>query len=205
MSSIAQRQPRTGRRKSNLRAYLAGTAATAALIGAVVIAFASLGAYVAFNGLPVGGSEADVEASSVAVDTPASPPRASGQRTSQNTAGAEIRRSQTGGAANGGSAASASQASGSVDPVATPTPAGTGPTVGAGGSAGTASPTSAQTGPSQNPPASQSPSSQVTAPGAVGGTVGAVEQTLQEAGVEVPINGSGSAVDAVSGGLAGGN
>jgi hypothetical protein len=39
----------------------------------------------------------------------------------------------------------------------------------------------------------------------VGGTIGTVEQTLQEVGVDVPINGSGSAVEEVTGGLLGGN
>ncbi len=89
MSSIAHTQPRTGRRKFNLRAYLAGTAATAALIGAVVLAFVSLGAYVAFNGLPVGGSDSGAEAGSVAVGPAAAAANTSGQRTSQNTAPAE--------------------------------------------------------------------------------------------------------------------
>jgi hypothetical protein len=45
----------------------------------------------------------------------------------------------------------------------------------------------------------------VTAPGAVGGTIGAVEQTLQETGIEIPINGSGSPVEEITGGLLGGN
>jgi hypothetical protein len=45
----------------------------------------------------------------------------------------------------------------------------------------------------------------VTAPGAVGGTIGAVEQTLQEVGAQVPINGSGSPVEQVTDALLGGN
>ena len=44
-------------RNFNLRAYLAGGGATVALIAAAVLVFASLGAYVAFEGLPVGGGE----------------------------------------------------------------------------------------------------------------------------------------------------
>ena len=45
--------PRAGR-NFNLRAYLAGAGATTALIAGAIVVFASLGAYVAFNGLPVG-------------------------------------------------------------------------------------------------------------------------------------------------------
>jgi hypothetical protein len=43
-----------------LRAYLAGTGATGALIAAAVVAFLTLAALVAFNGLP-GGEESDEE------------------------------------------------------------------------------------------------------------------------------------------------
>jgi hypothetical protein len=57
-SSIELRdsEPRA-RRNFNLRAYLAGGAATAALIAGAVVVFASLAAYVAFNGLPVGSGD----------------------------------------------------------------------------------------------------------------------------------------------------
>ena len=44
-----------GGRNFSLRAYLAGGGATAALIAAAVLSFGALGAYVAFEGLPVGG------------------------------------------------------------------------------------------------------------------------------------------------------
>lgn len=46
-----------GRINFSLRAYLAGGGATAALIAAAVLVFAALGAYVAFEGLPVGGDD----------------------------------------------------------------------------------------------------------------------------------------------------
>lgn len=46
-------------RNFNLRAYLAGGGATVALIAGAVLVFASLGAYVAFEGLPVGGGDDD--------------------------------------------------------------------------------------------------------------------------------------------------
>jgi hypothetical protein len=46
--------PRIG----NLRAYLAGTGATGALIAGAVVAFLSIGAFVAFDGFPLGGDDA---------------------------------------------------------------------------------------------------------------------------------------------------
>jgi len=48
-------KPRIG----NLREYVAGTGATGALIAGAVIAFLSVGALVAFDGLPLGGDDAD--------------------------------------------------------------------------------------------------------------------------------------------------
>ena len=51
-------------RPTNLRAYLAGTGATAALIGGAVVVFIAVAAFVGFNGLPFGAddsSDATVE------------------------------------------------------------------------------------------------------------------------------------------------
>ncbi len=56
MSTIASTQP-PARRRFNLRAFLAGGTATAALIAAAVIVFGSLAAYVAFDGAPVRGDD----------------------------------------------------------------------------------------------------------------------------------------------------
>ena len=47
-------EPRSSR-NFNLRAYIAGGAATTSLIAGAVLVFASLATYVAFNGFPVGG------------------------------------------------------------------------------------------------------------------------------------------------------
>src|SRR5215207_4558521 len=62
MNTIATKQPSAGTtprrgKNFNLRAFFAGGAATVALIAAGVIVFGSLAAYVAFNGLPVGGGD----------------------------------------------------------------------------------------------------------------------------------------------------
>jgi hypothetical protein len=67
MSTIASPQP-TVRRRLNLRAFLAGGTATAALIAAAVVVFGSLAAYVAFEGSPVRGD--DPPADSVTVGAP---------------------------------------------------------------------------------------------------------------------------------------
>jgi hypothetical protein len=47
----------------NLRAYLAGTGATGALIAGAVVAFLSIGAIVAFDGFPLGGDDASGQVS----------------------------------------------------------------------------------------------------------------------------------------------
>ncbi|MDX6581978.1 MAG: hypothetical protein QOI10_1162 [Solirubrobacterales bacterium] len=65
-SAVVDRAPRRGK-NFNLRAYLAGGVTTAALIAAGIVLFGSLAAYVAFNGLPVGGGNEATD--SVAVQT----------------------------------------------------------------------------------------------------------------------------------------
>jgi hypothetical protein len=208
MSSIADTTPRTGRRNFNLRAYLAGTAATAALIGAVVFAFASLGAYVAFNGLPIGGHDDGAEATNVSVAEPTVKSQVAKNHGGSASATDARRDTGSGGAqahsSNGNSAAS-DNSTGVASPPVTAGPAETG-----GGSTGD---TSSQ-GPNQeataaNPPESgEAPSSSiptphVSTPDSVGGTVGTVEQTLNEAGVEVPLNEAGSSVDDLTGSVLG--
>ena len=48
-------QTEVGPAHANMRAYLAGTGATGALIGGALIVFLALAAFVAFNGLPLAG------------------------------------------------------------------------------------------------------------------------------------------------------
>ncbi len=213
MSSIAETQPRTGRRNFTLRAYLAGTAATAALLGAVVLVFASLGAYVAFNGLPIGGDQAS-DPTSIEVGAAAQQTKAAHSAHHQQIANATVHGQNASGASGGPSAnagsntGDASSVSGQptaspASPVA-PTATNT-PTDSANGSG-----TVVTVGPSQDSPSgggdsSPLPTPQVTTPDSVGSTVGTVEQTLHQAGVDVPLNDAGSAVDQVTDGLLGGN
>ncbi|MGH2954747.1 MAG: hypothetical protein ACRDK9_12185, partial [Solirubrobacterales bacterium] len=68
MNAIADSQPSAARRV-NLRVFLAGGTATAALIAGAVIVFIALATYVAFEGLPGGGGEEE-GADTVFVGTP---------------------------------------------------------------------------------------------------------------------------------------
>lgn len=71
--AVRDAERRTGR-NFNLRAYLAGSAATTALIAGAIVVFASLGAYVAFNGLPIGSG--DENASQLTIGAQARAPQA---------------------------------------------------------------------------------------------------------------------------------
>jgi len=65
-------------RNFNLHAYLAGGGATLALIAAAVLVFASLGAYVAFEGLPIGDDGEDAAQVAVEASNGAAGARSSG-------------------------------------------------------------------------------------------------------------------------------
>jgi hypothetical protein len=208
MSSIADTQPRTGRRNFNLRAYVAGTAATAALLGAVVLVFGSLGAYVAFNGLPIGGgTDTGTDTTSVAVGHAVSGVTAK-SRDTQDVATANLHGSQgsrSSGAGSSGHTSGGAPASTIPAEPAGPVSATSGePTVTATGAQQTVTSAPVQTSPSGGGSTSI-PTPQVTAPDSVGSTIGAVEHTLHGVGVDVPLGGSGSNVDQVAGDVLGGN
>jgi len=57
----------------NLRAYIAGGAATTALVAGAIFVFASLAAYVAFNGLPVGAGDENASQLTVAAQQSRAP------------------------------------------------------------------------------------------------------------------------------------
>lgn len=65
-------QPRSTR-NFNLRAYIAGGAATTSLIAGAVLVFASLATYVAFNGFPVGGDGESASRVTVAAEQSTAP------------------------------------------------------------------------------------------------------------------------------------
>lgn len=192
----------------NLRAYLAGTAATAALLGAVVITFASLGAYVAFNGLPIGGNSADTAPTRVSVGKAATEVSAK-PHPNQSVGPAAVHHTQ---APSGGSVRPSGGTSPSTTPAAT-TPSGTATgtaaptgqaTVTASGAQPTVTAAPTQDG-SDDTPTGQITTPHVTTPDSVGGTVGTVEETLHDVGIDVPLGGAGAAVDDATGHLLGGN
>lgn len=157
MSTVAKTQPSV-RRQFDLRGYLAGGTVTAALIAAAVVLFASLAAYVAFHGLPVGGG--DDAPARIEVDSSSRAPEA---------AAAALRRAPAAVAAvavtpaiGGGSAA---------------TPAGAGAstasTAPAGSQASTVTPLSPASSRTAQSPSGASPGQQS---GTLGGTVNDVDR-----------------------------
>ena len=72
MTTISTTQAQ-GPRATHLRAYLAGTGATGALIAGAVIVFLSLATYVAFNGMPFGGNGGNTGTEFVSAETSGTP------------------------------------------------------------------------------------------------------------------------------------
>jgi hypothetical protein len=72
MTTLSETQTQAPR-SPHLRAYLAGTGATGALIAGAVIVFLSLATYVAFNGIPFGGNGGNSGNTFVGVQTGGTP------------------------------------------------------------------------------------------------------------------------------------
>jgi hypothetical protein len=163
MSAVAETPASTGSNGVNVRAFLAGGGATTALIAAAVIAFLSVAALVAFNGLPIGGGEDD--ASTVQVGEV--PANTTGPGAPEAAAAAL--------AAAPGAVADSPAAATAIDPTLVPG-FGAGPgglTGGADGVPGTpGAPTAPGTG----------------AGGALGGAVGGVDDTAGDLGLDVPLD-----------------
>jgi hypothetical protein len=168
MSAIAH-NPTARAERVNLRAFLAGSGASTALIAAAVVAFLSIATFVAFNGLPFGGgaeNSGTVEVGS----TPAGAPEAA--------------------AAAAGAAPSAVAATPAA-PTALPSPGGEVP-----GATGTppggfpidGSPT--PTTPPGSAPGAGPGAPRVPTPagsGILGGTVGSLEHNAGNLGLNVPL------------------
>ena len=69
MESASLRLP-SAPRNGNLKAYLAGGGATAALVAAAVVVFVGVAAYVGFNGLPFGADDSADSTVNLAADVP---------------------------------------------------------------------------------------------------------------------------------------
>jgi hypothetical protein len=165
MSAIAENPARTSSNGVNVRAFLAGGGATTALIAAAVVAFLSVAALVAFNGLPIGGGDAD--AGSVQVgEVPTTGPGAP-----------ELAADALGGTA--GAVAGTPAAATAVDPSLIPGFAGPGGSTGAPG----------LTAPGGSLGGSGTPTAPgTTGSGALGGAVGGLEDTAGDVGLELPLS-----------------
>lgn len=176
----------------NLRGYIAGAGATAALIAGAVIVFLSAAAFVAFNGMPFGSTDETVQgtiaiASGNAPETAAARAANAGSSVSRKAvaispaAAAEIARAN-GTAHTGPGASKGNSSAPTIDPVTGDTVPGTGTITDPGT---TASPTTAPTIPTT--PASSGTSS---------GIVNGVDDAASSAGVHT---GLGDATSGITG------
>lgn len=147
MSMEAKTNTDVRTRNFNLRAYLAGGGATVALIAGAVLVFASLGAYVAFEGLPVGGGDDD--GGQIAVESTAPIARVVADRGSASNGAPDDRDAVAGGstAARGGDGAG----DGPAPQLAIPAAAGSTEGGATGGSAGEPAPQPVEPAPEPNP------------------------------------------------------
>jgi hypothetical protein len=175
-SSVANRTPLRGK-NFNLRAYFAGAATTAALIVAGVIIFGSLAAYVAFNGVPVGGGDGAND--SVAVQAAAAAPQSAAAALGA-APGAVAATPATATAIAPAPGTVAGSAPGATGPGAT-SPTGTTPPIGT---------TPTGTAPTGTPPATTTPgsdSSGSTSSGPAGSAVQGLQDAAAGAGVDLPL------------------
>lgn len=153
------------RRKADLRAYFAGGGATAALVGAAVIVFVGVAAFVGFNGLPFGADDAPEETVAIA----AGPAAAAAAATPAADAVAAAPVAPT---------AAALAEIAAATPPAPGTTAGPGPTAPAG--SGTDLSDDGTTPPGGPPPTDE--------PGTLGGAVQQVDDAAAGAGLDLPLS-----------------
>lgn len=189
--SASIRRPLTDGKNFNLRALFAGGAATLALIAAGIIVFGSLAAYVAFNGLPVGGEGGDgsgsvaVEANSAAAAASAPARAAAGLAAAPSAVAATPAASTAVAPAPGTAAAAAAAADGATGTSTTGTtvPGATGTTP-----TGTTPTDTTATGTTPTAPAATGSSSTSSSSGPVGSAVQGLEDTAAGAGVDLPLS-----------------
>ncbi|HEX2128249.1 MAG TPA: hypothetical protein VHF58_03425 [Solirubrobacterales bacterium] len=166
MTTLADRQPNaTGRNHVHTRAFLAGGAATTALLAGAILLFSALAAYVAFNGIPGDPAESSTDAT-VLVGTRGAP-EAAAQAVAR--APESVARTPT--------------APTPVEPVAAPEPA---PATSAAVAAAEPE-TTIETG-SGNPETGTEAAGQAEQGGALEGTVGGLENTAGNLGIDVPLD-----------------
>jgi hypothetical protein len=178
-------RPRSGHLRAHLPAYLVGIGATAALTAGALIIFLSLATFVAFNGLPFGGSSDDV--GSAYLDPSPSVAPASAATALGAASGAVARNAATGssGAGPAGPATAAASGSGGSGSGGAPSggPAGKAPTQpGASTSPGEiVVPLPSTSGPVTSAVQSVDNAAGTNLSGSAGGAAGAVDGAANEA------------------------
>lgn len=163
MNTISDIQPLAQRNRFGLRAYLAGSGAMVALTAAAILAFLALTTLVAFNGLPFGGGQSEAD------PVPVAPPLGGAPEAAALAAGA---------AASAAVAATPAEDSS----VAPPAPSGSS----AGGSGAGIAGADGAPGPAPGVPGTIPPAS-TSSSDVLGGTVGTLEQTGSNLGVNAPL------------------
>src|SRR2546426_12706000 len=78
--------PRLGHLRAHLRAYVVGVGATTALTAGALVAFLSVATFIAFQGLPLGGSSDDAGAAYLGANATAAPTAAAAALGAANAA-----------------------------------------------------------------------------------------------------------------------
>jgi hypothetical protein len=182
----AASRPRSGHLRAHLPAYLVGIGATAALTAGALVVFLSLATFVAFNGLPFGGSSDDV--GSAYLDPSPSVAPASAATALGAAPGAVAKNAATGsnGAGPAGSATAAASGSGGSGSGGAPSgdPAGKAPTEPRPSTSPgeIAVPLPSTSGPVTNAVQSVDNAAGTNLSGSAGGAAGAVDGAVNQAG-----------------------
>jgi hypothetical protein len=181
-------RPRSGHLRAHLPAYLVGVGATAALTAGALVVFLSLATFVAFNGLPFGGSSDDVGSAYLDAGPSVAPAAAATALGAGPGAVAKDAATGSSGAGAADSATAAKAGSGGSGGVPSGGPAGKAPTeTGASTSPGETAPPIAVPLPSTSGPVADAVQSIDNAAGTnlsgpAGGAAGAVDGAASQAG-----------------------
>ena len=165
----------TAPRNTNLRAYLAGGGATAALVAAAVVVFLGVAAFVGFNGLPFGADDSPEAAVNLAAGVPAA----------AATAAAPT--------ADAVAADPATPSAAAVAEILAALPPGAVPNI-----PGITSSTPGFDGGGSNLPGGETPIPGTPAPGTLGNAVAGLEDTAGNLGLDLPL---GDLTDGLTGPL----
>jgi hypothetical protein len=175
MSTVAQTNMDAKPTRFSVRAYLAGGTATTALIAGVVVIFASLAAYVAFEGVP-GGGEGPTGDSATLVGTPGAP----------EAAAVVVRRASAAVEATAAAPTATAPAQGATAPpqgATAPSQTSTSPTPSSGGGVEQVSAPQSESGEATGP----APSEGSAVDGPIDAAVTGLQDTAADLGADVPL------------------